>query len=267
MAHQPPAGQVAVRWLGQGGFAFRSPGGLVWCVDPFLSSYSGRGVLERLAPTPVRAQEVGTQAVLCTHNHSDHVDPISLPEIAQASPAARFYAATEGAQKMRELGISADRVQEVRAGDRAIRVTGTDAHQTDVAVDVVFASHSGDAVGYVFHVGHVDHLGRARAESGFHPFRVYVTGDTLYDAQLISETTRGVDVLCVCINGRGGNMTHTEAATLAGELEASTVIPMHFGVMPQNTIEPQLFVDALKAQAIQAVPHVLEIGQTLVVGR
>ena len=35
----PRPGQVAVRWLGQGGFAFRNPEGGVWCVDPYLSNY------------------------------------------------------------------------------------------------------------------------------------------------------------------------------------------------------------------------------------
>jgi L-ascorbate 6-phosphate lactonase len=74
-------------------------------------------------------------------------------------------------------------------------------------------------------------------------------------------------VLCVCINGRGGNMTHDEAARLAGELDARAVIPMHFGVMPHNTIDPQLFLDALATQGIRAEPHLLRIGETLVLGR
>ena len=94
-----------------------------------------------------------TDAVLCTHNHTDHVDPITLPEIAQASPAARFYADGEGAQKMRVLGIADARIHTVRVGDRGVPVSGAGEPGTDVTADVVFASHSGDAVGYVFSVG------------------------------------------------------------------------------------------------------------------
>ncbi|HEV2125918.1 MAG TPA: MBL fold metallo-hydrolase, partial [Chloroflexota bacterium] len=75
------------------------------------------------------------------------------------------------------------------------------------------------------------------------------------------------DVLCVCINGRMGNMNFEEAARLAGELNARTVIPMHFGVMPNNTIDPQLFLDALKAQGVRATPRVLQIGQSLLLSR
>jgi L-ascorbate 6-phosphate lactonase len=281
--HEPLPGQVALRWLGQGGFAFRSPGGLVWCVDPYLSSFSSRPDFQRLAPAPVAAESLLTDAVLCSHAHSDHTDPISLPLIAAASPQARFYAAAEGAQKMSDLGIAPGRIETVRAGDRAVPLlrmpqpgaesrtpdagaaavggsAGLVAPPADVLTDVVFASHSGDAVGFVFHVG------ATAATRAVRPFRVYVTGDTLYDPQLLSESTRGVDLLCVCINGRGGNMTHEQAARLAGELGATTVIPMHFGVMPHNTLDPQLFLDALAAQGVPSTPRLLGIGEALVLG-
>ncbi len=253
---EPQPGQVALRWLGQGGFAFRSPDGLLWCVDPYLSSFSSRPDFRRLAPAPVAAETLTVDAVLCSHAHSDHVDPLSLPQIAQASPAARFYAAAEGAQKMRDLGIAGTRVQTLRVGDRGVPVRAQQMPGTDVTADIVFASHSGDACGFVFHVG-----------SGSRPLRVYVTGDTLYEPQLVSETTRQVDVLCVCINGRMGNMNHEEAARLAGELDAATVVPMHFGVMPHNTVDPQLFLDALQAQGVRSRPRVLEIGESLLLGR
>jgi L-ascorbate 6-phosphate lactonase len=260
--YEPQPGQVAVRWLGQGGFAFRSPNGVVWCVDPYLSTFGSRGPVERLAPPPVLGRDTQTDAVLCTHAHGDHTDPITLPEIAHASPSARFYAAAEGGEKMRGFGISPQRIHTVQMGDREVTIGSVGAAPSDVRADVVFASHGGDAVGFVFNIG--------EPPSGHYatrPFRLYVTGDTLYDPQLISETTKGVDVLCVCINGRLGNMSFEEAARLTGELGARTVIPMHFGVMPHNTIDPQLFVDALRAQAVGAEPRVLAIGQTLLLSR
>ena len=60
---EPQPGQVALRWLGQGGWAMRSPGGTVWCVDPYLSSFSSRAGFQRLAPTPVEPQDVRADAV------------------------------------------------------------------------------------------------------------------------------------------------------------------------------------------------------------
>ena len=117
----------------------RSPGGTVWCVDPYLSSYSSRPDFKRLTPTPVEAQDVRADAVLCTHNHTDHVDPITLPLIAQADPGARFYAAAEGAQKMRELGIAHSRVQAVRVGDRGVVVAGVRADECAAMLIEFFA--------------------------------------------------------------------------------------------------------------------------------
>jgi L-ascorbate 6-phosphate lactonase len=238
----PRPGQVAVRWLGQGGFAFRNPEGGVWCVDPYLSNYGGRGPVDRLAPAPVAGIDVRADAVLCSHAHGDHTDPITLPEIAQAAPDCRFFAAAEGIAKMESFGIPVSRLHTVKAGDRGIAIA------PGVTAEIVFASHSGDAVGFVFHTAGL---------------RLYVTGDTLYDPQLISDATCGVDLLCVCINGRMGNMSHEEAARLSGELGARIVIPMHYGVMPHNTIEPSLFLDSLRAQGSASTPHVLEIGETV----
>ncbi len=272
----PGPGQVAIRWLGQGGFAFRSPDGVVWCVDPYLSTYGRRAPVERLAPTPVRGIDVQVDAVLCSHAHGDHTDPITLPEIAAASPRARFYAAAEGAAQMRELGIDESRIRRVTAGERGVPIHALDLTPnpfpqekgshisptsdvtagSDVTADVVYASHSGDAVGFVFSIGSADI-----------PLRVYITGDSLYEPQLISDTTRDVDVLCVCINGRMGNMDHEDAARLAGQLRARAVVPMHFGVMPHNTADPQQFLDALVAQAVPAAPRLLAIGETVVLGR
>ncbi len=244
---RPPDGAVTMRWLGQGGFLFRSAGDVTWAVDPYLTDFSaGSGRIERLNPPPVPPWELRVDAVLSSHNHSDHLDPETLTVVA-ARTSAEFYTAAEGARMLGELGVEARRVHAVAVGDE---LTLGDAARSDVRAACVFAEHTGDPVGFVFTVGRSDRT-----------VRIYVTGDTLFNERLFSSATRDIDVLCVCINGRGGNMTYEEAVELTRRLAPRVVIPMHFAVMPHNTIDPQLFVDAAQAAGLSAETRVLAVGE------
>lgn len=254
VALEPQPGQVAIRWLGQGGFAFRSPNGTTWVVDPYLSDFGRHGPARRIVPPPVDPSTIFCDAILCTHAHSDHADPISLAGIATASPDARLYGRAESIAVGTEAGIAARRQHPVQVGDRAIPVRGMRQVSTDVHVDVVFADHSGDACGFVFSIG-----------DGGRPFRVYVTGDTLDHADLVSDATRGADLLCVCINGRMGNMGAAEAASLARTLDARRVVPMHYGVMVNNDADPADFVAALASSGAKSEVKVLGIGESWLV--
>ncbi len=251
---EPQPGQVAVRWLGQGGFAFRSPNGTTWVVDPYLSDFGRNGPARRLVAPPVDPSTVFCDAVLCTHAHSDHADPVSLSAIMKASPGARLFGRAASIAVAVEAGIPDPRLQHISVGDRSIPVRGLRQPSTDVAVDVVFADHSGDACGFVFSVG-----------DGPRPFRLYVTGDTLHHPDLVSDATTGVDLLCVCINGRWGNMGAVEAATLARDLDARRVMPMHYGVMVDNDADPTTFLEALAKSGAIAEPKVLAIGESWLV--
>lgn len=248
---EPQPGQVALRWLGQGGFAFRSPNGFLWLVDPYLSDYGRNRPSERLVPPPIDPATVLCDAVLCTHAHGDHTDPISLRAIATASPDARFYGCAEAVAVMQEAGIPSTRTQTVAVGAGEITLRGMRPGPSDVRVAVVYADHGGDACGFVFAIGDTTR-----------PFRLYVTGDSLASDRLRSEKTVDVDLLCVCINGRMGNMTARDAAMLSGQIGAKTVIPMHYGVMVHNTADPQDFLDELANQEVKSTPRVLEIGES-----
>jgi hypothetical protein len=70
-------GQAALWWLGQSGFALRARGTTL-LLDPFLSRNP-----DRLHP-PAFAPEQGTgvAAILCSHEHIDHLDAESLPGLA-----------------------------------------------------------------------------------------------------------------------------------------------------------------------------------------
>jgi L-ascorbate 6-phosphate lactonase len=90
---------------------------------------------------------------------------------------------------------------------------------------------------------------------------VYHTGDSLYHTGLRQQVNALTpDVAIVCINGQYGNMNPIEAARLACEIDPAVVIPMHWGLVGENTADPADFVAALAAQGGCARPLVLLPG-------
>ncbi len=80
-----PAGSLAVWWLGQAGFIFKSPAGRVIAVDPYLSNSCeapARAIgvdHSRLSPPCIAAAELaGIDRYVLTHSHQDHLDPETL---------------------------------------------------------------------------------------------------------------------------------------------------------------------------------------------
>ncbi|HTF60872.1 MAG TPA: MBL fold metallo-hydrolase, partial [Actinomycetes bacterium] len=64
---------AALTWIGQAGFLLRTPATQV-AVDPFLSDHP-----DRRFPSPVGVDDLaGTELVLATHEHLDHLDSPAL---------------------------------------------------------------------------------------------------------------------------------------------------------------------------------------------
>src|SRR5476651_2415156 len=84
-------GSVVTWWLGGSGFVFKAPDGSVLYVDPYLSNcvkdMLGVG---RAFPPPIEAADVRADAVISTHWHEDHLDPVSIPIIARSDAKAAF---------------------------------------------------------------------------------------------------------------------------------------------------------------------------------
>jgi L-ascorbate metabolism protein UlaG (beta-lactamase superfamily) len=79
--------------------------------------------------------------------------------------------------------------------------------------------------------------------------RVYISGDTDYH-ELLSHVRRPwPDVMMTCVNSRFNNMSHWEAAELAGIIKPKVAIPCHYDTFTDNAADPQLFRAALKFKA------------------
>jgi len=209
-------GSLAVFFLGQAGFAFKSASGTIIYIDAYLSNYNeeNSGVLwQRRFAAPVTPDDVQADLWLATHNHEDHLDPGSVPAVSRNTDAV-FVGPTSVLQRCLRLGIPEDHAFALNAGDELII--------DDVSLWGMWARHQvpgseqPDATGILFEVDGI---------------RVYHTGDTVLDLAAMSEARHlRPDILLVPVNGLNASMRAYEAAQLAQALGPQIVIPMHTGL-------------------------------------
>jgi L-ascorbate metabolism protein UlaG (beta-lactamase superfamily) len=256
MAQAHPAHQTALYWLGQAGFAVVC-GEQRILIDPYLSDslaakYRGtRYGHERMMAAPLRPQEVGAlDAVLCTHRHTDHMDPDTLLPLAQRFATLRFVAPLANrALALERMQCGEDRLQSIDAGETLAPMAGWQVHAIPAAHETV----DYDAQ------GHCQWLGYVLTSPAGH--RVYHSGDCVPYAglaQTLAELQPHVALLPVngrdaerSGNGVPGNFHLHEALALCQESGIPACIAHHHGMFAFNTVTPAE-VDALGAQAAQA---------------
>ncbi len=225
---------VAAWWLGQNSFIFKTPEGLVAGVDLYLTD-SCNGLqpgldLSRRVPVLIQPEELDVDLFLCTHNHQDHTDPETIRHLRHKD-AMRFIGPPPSCGVFRQHAIEEGRITLawpdclIEHGDLTIR--GTFALPTD-DTDL-------NHMGFVFEVGGGP--------------RIYMTGDTDYHELLTSAARYRPNVMITCINGGFNNLSHFEAAVLAGQVKPQTAIPCHYDMFPDNCVDPKQFEAALKLKA------------------
>lgn len=241
-------GRIALSWFGQAGFAV-SANRRTAIVDPFLSPHEARRYDPGMAPSSA----TGLDLVLCTHEHIDHFDPASAPAIAAASPGAVFVVPAPIVDQVTEVGIARDRVLGVQPGERH-EVAG-------FAIQVVPARHGvtmDDAYGFGEELsgGAIRFLGYVIDAASV---RLYHAGDTIHYEDM-EATLRALapDVALLPVNGRHaereargilGNLNEREAAWLAAEIGAETLIPMHHDMFRGNLGSAAAVVEAAEQES------------------
>src|SRR5258708_721637 len=87
-----PRGSVALWWLGQNGFLFKSPEGTLLSTDLYLTNscaaLAPEGMdLSRRIPVLIPPEEIDVDLYLCTHNHPDHTDPETIERLRHKDTA------------------------------------------------------------------------------------------------------------------------------------------------------------------------------------
>lgn len=211
--------KLTIKWIGQGGFIL-SDNETEICIDPYLSDVVNRiANRPRMVEAPFMPQELAVNAVICTHNHVDHVDIDAIPLMNKDNML--FLAPTDAKNTLIECGVT--KYQSFNEGDKS-----------DIGsfeLEAVYADHSVPAIGVIVKYGTI---------------KLYFSGDTEYNEKLELLSDYGIDVMFVCINGKLGNMNVDDAVRLTKIINPKIGIPMHYGMFESNTEDPEKYTSQLE---------------------
>ncbi|HET8523211.1 MAG TPA: MBL fold metallo-hydrolase [Thermomicrobiales bacterium] len=218
------ANTLALWYTGGAGYILRSAGATI-LIDPFLGPSNPPHWMRAIPPAfdPERVEELGQiDAVLLTHEHGDHADPVALDPLGR-----RTLAIVGGPESCiavaREAGFPLDRCL-VLAHDELL-------HVGDVRVTAV-AMHDPAAKGcngYVIESGDVTLLH---------------CGDSVYFSGFLELGKRwAFDAICLSVAanppGRAIYMDEVDAARAARDAGTRILIPQHFDLWQGFTLDPR----------------------------
>jgi L-ascorbate 6-phosphate lactonase len=247
-----PAKSVGIWWLGQNGFIFKSPEGTLITTDMYLTNscacfYKDLGVnLERKVPVLIEPEELDIDIFTCTHNHADHTDPETIERL-------RHKDTTHFVGPQPTCGVY--REKQIESGRIVPSWPDCELEFRDITVRGAFALPTDDSD--LNHMGFVFRFGTAGPT-------IYITGDTDYSELLASAAKHKPDMMITCINGGFNNLSHFEAAQLAGQIKPRVAVPCHYDMFPDNSVDPEQFRASLRLRAPGVAYQRLEHGKPFV---
>lgn len=211
---------MKITWLGQAGLLFEGAG-LTVMIDPYLSDSVGKKspALSRRVPVEERFFDLCPDVMIFTHDHLDHYDPETAP---------RFFAKTE--KKMVVLCPSSvwQKARAHEGGHNYVEFNRyTEWTEGELRFTAVKAAHSDPfAIGVL-----IEDLSEGKV--------YYVTGDTLYNREILRDLPDRIDVILLPVNGAGNNMNMADGARFAKASGARLAVPLHCGLF--DALDPNGF--------------------------
>jgi L-ascorbate metabolism protein UlaG (beta-lactamase superfamily) len=238
-------GEVQIFWLGQNSFVLKTSQGKLIALDVYLSRDPRLSYLH--AEPPIRPEECQFDYIFCTHDHLDHTDPITLPIIAQNSPAAMFFGTPEACEHMVSLGISRNRVKRLNARV-TVRVDGFKVTPYySISPSEVSEENTTTHFGYLF---------------GIEGIRIYNMGDSsramLKNPSEVLEPVAKASPHVAMLPILSDLLPHgirkpEDAVIFAKLLNPEVVIPCHYNLWSGDTINPQDFTKLFDSTKIRPV--------------
>jgi L-ascorbate metabolism protein UlaG (beta-lactamase superfamily) len=199
-------------WLGQAGWYLECHGKKI-VIDPYLSNsvFKVNPANDRRMPIDATYLHTAFDYLLISHNHLDHLDPETLDVMLTPDRKATVLAPYDSWSILRKYQTKCNYVMLNEGGQWS---------DDGFCIIAVHAEHSDrNAVGFVLKTDGKSY---------------YFSGDTLYHRDVISDVKAvcpdGVDFAFLPVNGAGNNMNALDAARLANEIGAKTLVPVHFGL-------------------------------------
>jgi L-ascorbate metabolism protein UlaG (beta-lactamase superfamily) len=173
--------------------------------------------------------------VLCTHRHSDHMDPGTLPPVAELNPGCLFVVPRAVRWRALEIGLPEAQVLGMADGE-------TRGPLPDITIEAIHSAHEQRVVS---EKGEDEFLGFVVRAAGV---AVYHSGDCVPHEGLVESLSgRGIDLALLPISGRDdarrstgipGNFTLEEAVRLCEQAGIPSLLCHHYGMFDFNTVDP-----------------------------
>ncbi|KGE16408.1 MBL fold metallo-hydrolase [Paenibacillus wynnii] len=253
---QVPYGSLAVWFLGQESVIIKGDGVTVY-IDPYVSPN-----LDRTFPAPISPEDI-TNADVCliTHDHDDHLDKGTIPQLVNHNPAVKIMAPAMCEPQLKELGVNPE--QFLMAAEGQWTSFGPKLRVLPIAAahEEMVRGEQGNPhyVGYILELNGV---------------KLYHAGDTVLFPELVEAlSSHQIDLAMLPINGRdyfrnarnlAGNMSYREAAEFAAVADFETVIPLHYDLFAGNAENPGYFVDYMYKHFPEQKFHVMARAERFV---
>ena len=234
---------IVFEHLGQTGLFIKTKN-LKILIDPYLSNSVEEidsNDLKRLIPIPYSPNELDKiDFVLITHNHLDHCDPKTIPQIFSNNPKVKFIGPSPVRKLLDKWGIPKNSI--IIPSLEKIKL------KSEISLHPIPAAHPQIS----YDIDNVPNCLGWLLE--FDSKKIYIAGDTSLCQELIDfmKKFNSIDIGLLPVNednyyrrrrGIVGNMSIREAFQFAIDINIKKLIPVHWDLFEANSVSP----DEIKA--------------------
>lgn len=203
---------MKIIWLGQAGLLFETPKATIM-IDPYFSNS-----VEKINPNNYRRVEIDNSVfnikpdiMIFTHNHLDHYDEETAKKFITSESSITVLSPFSVYQNVRKIGGLKN--------NYVLFDTATTWTEYGIEFTAVKAVHSDEyAIGVVINDGDK---------------KYYVTGDTLYNEEILKSLPSDIYAVFLPINGVGNNMNAIDAEKFCLKISPQFAVPIHFSMFDE----------------------------------